>query len=325
MMDLTSIRYFVHCAEVRSLTAAAKDLAVAQPALTRRIHRLEEEYGVQLFERQARGVSLTADGQKFLEHCRRILREVSLAGDAIGRGPAAAERVFSLGVPGTCAATLVPELISGLRHLFPRIHLDVTEGTTPALVEDLLAGRIDLAVLQNPPAMERLVTTPHLVEPLVVVMAAEQAPPGESIALKELVQLPLVLTKGILKLVNEQIQCAGHQLRVDYTISSPQAIRTLLLRGLGATIIPVSTFQHDIASGRVKALTVADVHLRRTLATAHLAKPTFAGLDAAIGAVRATLDALARDGHFTWASPSVATGNEPVSLRPTSRALLEAD
>jgi DNA-binding transcriptional LysR family regulator len=71
------------------------------------------------------------------------------------------------------------------------------------------------------------------------------------------------------------------------------------LRGLGATIIPVSTFRHDIASGRVRALALADVHLRRTLATAHLIKPTFAGLDNAISAVRTTLDALARDGHFT--------------------------
>jgi DNA-binding transcriptional LysR family regulator len=128
-MDLTSIRYFVHCSEVRSLTAAARDLAVAQPALTRRIYRLEEECGVQLFERQARGVSLTPDGQKFLEHCRRILREVSLANDAITQGHTAAEQIFSLGVPGTCAATLVPELISSLRDFFPRIHLDVTEGT----------------------------------------------------------------------------------------------------------------------------------------------------------------------------------------------------
>ena len=324
-MDLTSIRYFVHCAEVRSLTAAAKDLAVAQPALTRRIHRLEEECGVQLFERQARGVSLTPEGQKFLEHCRRILREVSLANDAITHGPSAPERVFSLGVPGTCAATLVPELISCLRHLFPRIHLDVTEGTTPALVEELLAGRVDLAILQNPPQLERLVITPHLVEPLVVVMAAEQAPTGDSITLEDLVQLPLVLTKGILKLVNDQIQCAGRQLRVNYTVSSPQAIRTLLLRGLGATIIPVSTFQHDIASGRVRALALADVHLRRTLATAHLAKPTFADLDSAIGAVRATLDALARDGHFTWTVQPASARANPPSRRPLPKVLLEAD
>jgi len=301
-MDLTSIRYFVHCTEVRSLTAAARDLAVAQPALTRRIHRLEEECGVQLFERQARGVSLTPEGHRFLEHCRRILLEVSRANDAISQRSRAPERTFSLGVPGTCAAMLVPELITGLRHLFPRIHLDVTEGTTPVLVEDLIAGRIDLAILQNPPPLDRLVTTPHLVEPLVVVMAAEQAPAADSLTLVDLIQLPLVLTKGMLKLVNEQIQYSGRELSVNYTISSPQAIRTLLLRGLGATIIPVSTFQHDIASGRVKALTLRDVCLRRTLATAHLAKPTFAGLASAMIAVRSTIDSLARDGHFGMAA-----------------------
>jgi DNA-binding transcriptional LysR family regulator len=179
--------------------------------------------------------------------------------------------------------------------------------------------------VQNPPPLDRLAITPHLVEPLVVVMAAEQAPAGDTITLDDLVQLPLVLTKGILKLVNEQIQCSGRQLRVNYTISSPQAIRTLLLRGLGATIIPVSTFQHDIASGRVRALALADVHLRRTLATAHLAQPTFADLDSAIGAVCATLDALARDGHFTWAPQSASPRGTllPRDLMP--KVLMEAD
>jgi LysR family transcriptional regulator, nitrogen assimilation regulatory protein len=324
-MDLTSIRYFVHCAEVKSLTAAAKDLAVAQPALTRRIHRLEEECRAQLFERQARGVSLTPEGQKFLEHCRRILREVSLANEAVARGGAAAERVFSLGVPGTCAATLVPELIEGLRHLFPRIHLDVTEGTTPALIEELIAGRVDLAVLQNPPPLDRLMITPHLVEPLVVVMAAEQAPRGDSMTLAELARLPLALTKGILKLVNEQIPAPDRQLRVNYTISSPQAIRALLLRGLGATIVPVSTFRHDVASGRVTALTLADVPLRRTLATAHLAKPNFADLEGAISAVRATLDALARDGYFTLSAGAGAARVAPAPRRRQAGELVEAD
>ena len=249
---------------------------------------------------------------------------MSLASDAISQGPSAPERVFSVGVPGTCAAVLVPELIGGLGHLFPHIHLEVTEGTTPALVAELMAGRVDLAVLQNPPPLDRLVTTPHLVEPLVVVMATERAPPGKSIALADLVHLPLVLTKGILKLVNEQIQGSGRQLRVDYTISSPQAIRTLLLHGLGVTIIPISTFQHDIAAGRVRALALVDVPLRRTLATAHLAKP-LAELDSAIGAVRATLDALARDGRFTWASPSAPLRGGPPSHRSAPRVQLEAD
>jgi len=312
-MDLTSIRYFVHCAEVRSLTAAAKDLAVAQPALTRRIHRLEEDFGVRLFEREPRGVSLTAAGQKFLDHCRRILREVSLADDAITRDPSRSEHVFSLGVPGTCTATIIPDLMSSLRPLFPRVHIDISEGSTPALVEDLLAGRLDLAILQNPPPLGQLAVTPHLVEPLVVVMAAEQAPAGDSIALDELVRLSLILTKGILGLVNERIRHTGRQLHADYTISSPQAIRTLLLRGPGATIMPVSTFQHDIASGRMRALTLADIHLRRTLVTAHLTNSTLTGLDEAVGAVRATMDTLAREGHFSWASEGGGNRDAAVS------------
>ncbi len=303
IMDIKSIRYFVHCAEVRSLTAAARDLAVAQPALTRRIHRLEEEFGVRLFDRQPRGVSLTPAGETFLEHCRRILREVSLADQAISLGAARGRQVFSLGLPGTCAATLVPALIDGLRPLLPRLHINISEGTTPALIDGLTARRLDFAVLQDPPTSSLLQVTPHLVEKLVVVMVAEQAPADGSIGLEELVRLPLVLTKGILQLVNEQIRATGCQISAEYTISSPQAIRTLVLRGMAATIMPTSTFQHDITSRRMRVQTVNGVNLRRTLTTAQLADGPRPGLGDATAAVRATLDMLARDGHFDIAQP----------------------
>ena len=65
-MDLTSIRYFVHVAEVGSITIAARDLRIAQPALTRRIQRLEDGSGTQLLLRLPRGVQLTPAGREFV-------------------------------------------------------------------------------------------------------------------------------------------------------------------------------------------------------------------------------------------------------------------
>src|SRR6476469_8045905 len=78
-MDLKSIKFFVAVADSGSITRAAQQLGLVQPALTRQINKLEQEFGVRLFTRQPRGVQLTAAGRDFLEHCRRITDEVERA------------------------------------------------------------------------------------------------------------------------------------------------------------------------------------------------------------------------------------------------------
>jgi DNA-binding transcriptional LysR family regulator len=82
-VSLTQIGYFVAVAEERSVTRAARRLAVSQPPLTRQIRALEEELGVLLFRRVPRGVELLPAGQIFLEHARDILASVARAEGAV--------------------------------------------------------------------------------------------------------------------------------------------------------------------------------------------------------------------------------------------------
>ena len=104
-MDLRGIRYFVQIAELGSITRAAQHLRVAQPALSRHIHALEEELGVPLLVRLPRGVRLTTAGRQFLDHCQRILRELGRAQDELRSGGAPARLGGPGPGPGTWMAT----------------------------------------------------------------------------------------------------------------------------------------------------------------------------------------------------------------------------
>jgi len=73
-MDLRRLRYFVAVSEALSFTKAAAQLRVAQPALSRQVHELEDELGVDLLRRSTRNVTLTAEGKPFLEEARELLK-----------------------------------------------------------------------------------------------------------------------------------------------------------------------------------------------------------------------------------------------------------
>src|ERR1700680_1050651 len=101
VMDLKGLRYFVHVADVGSVSAAARDLGIVQPALSRHIQRIEDEAGVQLFSRLPRGMELTAAGREFVEHCRKICQLVALAKAALGTKGSLPGGQLALGIPGS--------------------------------------------------------------------------------------------------------------------------------------------------------------------------------------------------------------------------------
>jgi LysR family transcriptional regulator, nitrogen assimilation regulatory protein len=297
-MDLTSIRYFVHVAEVGSITIAARDLRIAQPALTRRIQRLEDDSGAQLLLRLPRGVQLTAVGREFLEHCRRILREVALAEDSLAVNRSRPGGHVALGIPGTLTALIVPRLIERMRDRSPKLTLSVTEGTTPYLYDNLLAGRSDLAILNNPQSSRAIRLLPLTSETLVVVAPAQTGHTRRFFTLNELACTPVIVTKGIRAMVDEQIRAHGKRLIVDFEISSPEAIRRLLLQGIGPTIVPVSTFRDDIWAGRLAAFPMEDVNLHRMLSLCHVAEGATPAVQAVARIIQADILDLTSQGVF---------------------------
>jgi DNA-binding transcriptional LysR family regulator len=171
-MELRHLRYFVAIAEEQSFTRAAERLWVAQPGLSTQIRRLEEELGIKLFERHARGADLTDAGEAFLGRARAALAAVDDAralGSDLASGLVGAIR---LGIATGLGSDLVPALLDDFARARPDVELTVVESFGGTLLRDLRDGRLDAMVAPSVFASPELQRAQLTSEPVVVLAGA---------------------------------------------------------------------------------------------------------------------------------------------------------
>ena len=149
-MELRTVEYFLAIAEEGSLSAAAQRLGVTQPALTKAIRRLEDETGSALFDRNARGVSLTVYGRALLRHARLLTTTLRDAADEIQALRAGLTGEVRLGAGPAWHTNILPEAIRRLRQTSPKIRIKVTGGLDNVLKAQLRAGAFDLVLAVTP-------------------------------------------------------------------------------------------------------------------------------------------------------------------------------
>ncbi|MFC4115410.1 LysR family transcriptional regulator [Nonomuraea zeae] len=169
-MDLVRhLRYFTVVAEELHFGNAAIRLGMAQPPLSQRIKRLEEELGVRLFDRSARQVRLTEAGRLLLAEAREIVTRVDRLHELAKQGEGA---VLKVGVPPDLAPAVLAALIAGFRETNPGVRLAPAEIWTADQVTALTEGAIDVGLVRHPVAAPGLRFGQVLVQVQGVLLAA---------------------------------------------------------------------------------------------------------------------------------------------------------
>ena len=148
-MEVHQLRYFVAVAEEGGFSLAAERVRVAQPSLSQQIQKLEAEVGQPLFDRLARGATLTEAGQKLLPFARRILTDLGDAQRSVDECRQQAAGTVALGIIPTVAPYIIRPLLRACAAEHPQIDLHVHEDVTERLVRALEQGEMDLAVVST--------------------------------------------------------------------------------------------------------------------------------------------------------------------------------
>ncbi|MBB5510354.1 DNA-binding transcriptional LysR family regulator [Paraburkholderia sp. JPY681] len=151
-MELRHLRYFIAVAETGSLTEAAeKRLHTSQPSLSRQIRDLEDQVGVEVLVRSARGVELTDAGKAFIDHARLAIAQVDTAVEAARRAAQPAKPRFALGFLTGQEMTWLPDAMHLLREELPNIEVTVSSDYSTELAAALAHGKLDVAFMRAEP------------------------------------------------------------------------------------------------------------------------------------------------------------------------------
>ena len=151
-MKLTHLRDIAAVAERGSLRGAARQLGIAQPAITRSIREVEQELGVALFERRAKGVILTPMGEVFLRRAIAVQSELRHAREEIDQLKGLTTGHVSAAMSSVPHMALLPRALGPFVTRFPDVFIRITEGLFPAVEQGLKDGKIDFYVGPLPEA-----------------------------------------------------------------------------------------------------------------------------------------------------------------------------
>jgi len=273
-MDLKQLEYFVRVAELGSFTRAAQALGIAQPALSRQVRLLEVELRQNLLDRNGRGATPTEAGQLLLEHGRGILHQVERAREELGRVRSGLSGRVALGMPPSVARVLTVPLTRAFRQRLPEAQLSISEGLSTAMQENLLNGRLDIAVLYNPSAMPGVEHQTLLSEELLLVQprppGLQEDPPPPPLALREVAALPLLIPSrpnAIRMHVEAQMAAIGCRPNIALEIDGVSAILDLVADGVGCAILSRNAVMRSVRPSAYATRPIKEPELRIGLST----------------------------------------------------------
>jgi len=246
-MELRHLRYFVAVAEEKHFGRAAERLHIAQPPLSQQIRRFEAELGEPLLYRTTRSVELSPAGAVLLERAREILAAVDSAIEDARRAARGEYGRLAIGFTGSSTYEMLPSLAVALRRELPGVVLDLRgELLTPAQVERLLAGTLDLGLLR-PPVHERDLEIEVLrSEPLIAVLpeshrlAAADAVPLDELASEPFVTYPSHFRSVLHDAVEDACAAHGFKPLAAHEVSETATLVSFVAAGLGVSLVPAS-------------------------------------------------------------------------------------
>jgi len=246
-VELRQLQYFLKVAQKEHVTRAAEELHVAQSAVSRQIHQLEQELGVDLFMQKGRNLQLTPVGQLFCKKVESILKELEHSVNEVHEFLDPERGEIRIGFPHSLGTHLIPTIVADFRKYYPHVKFRFKQGSYPSLIKDVLSGEVDLTFISPFPENDEHVSGDIVMtEELFAILPQNHRLAGESeIRLEQLQKEKFVLFSqgySLRPIVWQACLQAGFQPQIAFEGGETDTIRGLVAAGMGVSLLPEMAF-----------------------------------------------------------------------------------
>jgi len=293
-MTLLRLQVFVSLAEQPNITKVAQALHVSQPAISRQLRLLQEEYNLTLFHRNGRGLELTADGKTFLKKVESITAQVErLKKNHSGEVGAERSKLLTIiGTHGPCTMFL-PAIVAKFRKRHPEVQIDLRADTIARVEDMIVKGEAEIGVTTSRPRSRSVAYEPYMTHKLVFIVSVRHPMARKgSMTVADLATVPLLIHAGaglvstteyLLKKLSER----GNKFNIALRCDTPDAIRNAVRARMGVGIMYHDQAKSGVMAGEFKILRIPDLKLEGTMyIVRHKRRPLSANAEEVIGLLR---------------------------------------
>ncbi len=258
MVNLDLYRVFYTVAKCGSLTRAAEELYISQPAVSQSVKQLENQLGVTLFNRTHRGMELSAQGGKLIfDEVERALGLLNEAENRIAQTKMSATGTIRIGASDTIFEYFLADKIVDFHERFPAVKIELMADFTPDTIEKLKADRCDIAFVNLPITVDtELALYGNCMRLNDIFIAGEKYRElaGGNISLGQLKKYPLILMdKNTVSrhAIDNFFHTVGIELSPSIEVGSWDLMKRLVMRGMGIGVIPREYAKHRLETGEL--------------------------------------------------------------------------
>lgn len=264
-------RVFMEVAANLSFSKAAHILFITQPAISKHVKALEDQYRVPLFERKGNSITLTRAGTKLNEYLlqaveieRKAEYELSLMSSS-----SQAAGFLRLGASTTLALYILPSILSGFQHKYANVDIQLVNRNSEYILNALLTHEVDMGIIEVENKLTTVSYRPFMMDEVLPVCSAKSPLAGKSLSLKQLLKTPVALRERGSGTLNALFRALGQHhikpadLNVKIRLGGTEALKNFILADQCLGFLPAPAIVRELNAGDLVKVPVADLKIIR--------------------------------------------------------------
>ncbi len=274
MLNFNQLRVFYYAAKNLNYTAAARELFISQPAVTAQVKSFEEFCNLKLFKKRGRRVYLTDEGKSLYAYAAKIFKFEKEIENVIDDMRELKRGILSLGTTKAYARYFMPLMITTFHRNFPKIKIQLNEGSSLDMIHSLLDFKIEVAVIAKAEDNPEVKFSPFSQEEMAVIVSRNHPlAQKQSITFKDLAKEPFIMKEkgsGTRKLVEESFEKEDCLPNILMETSNTEFIKQLVQRGEGVSFVVKEAVVAELKDKKIARVTLSGPKIYLDVSIAYL-------------------------------------------------------